>query len=201
MSYFGNILEGIRTTAQGLKITASYFVKNVPVKNRFVLHYPDEKLEIDKVTHRGLHEYDVDRCISCSLCAKACPVDCIYIESVGKGKTAIMTRFDIDYSKCLFCALCVPPCPSECIVLGERYSLPGHSRDDMVELFDGIDELAGFGELVVKFHEGGYPIQVRSGHALEMVKEFQQEGLFEKKKKERAEHGVPTLEEQDPAQK
>ncbi len=183
MSYFGNIYESIRTTAQGLKITASYFVKNIPVKNRFVLNYPFEKLPIDKVTHRGLHEFDVDRCISCELCAKACPVDCIYIESVGKGKAAIMTRFDIDYSKCLFCALCVPPCPAECIVLGERYSLPGHNRDEMV----------------VKFHEGGYPVQVRSSHALEMVKEFQQEGLFEKKRKERAEHGIETLVDQDPA--
>jgi NADH-quinone oxidoreductase subunit I len=134
MSYFGNILEGIRTTAQGLKITASYFVRNVPKKNRFVLHYPDETLEIDKVTHRGLHEYDVDRCISCELCAKACPVDCIYIESVGKGKTAIMTRFDIDYSKCLFCALCVDPCPVDCIHMGQQYDLAAFDRGETVVL-------------------------------------------------------------------
>ncbi len=176
MGYFGNILDGIRTTAKGLKLTGSYLFKKP-----FTLQYPDEKLPIDKVTHRGIHEYDVDRCISCDLCAKACPVDCIYIESVGKGKTAIMTRFDIDYSKCLFCALCVPPCPSQCIVLGEAYSLPGHTRDDMI----------------VKFHEGGFPIQVKSEHALGMIQEFEDEDLFEKKRKEREDYGIPTLEKQD----
>ena len=184
MSYFGNIIAGIKTTAQGLKITGAYLGKNLKSRGDdvFALQYPDEKLEIDKVTHRGIHEYDVDRCISCQLCAKACPVDCIYIESVGKGKPAIMTRFEIDYSKCLFCSLCVPPCPSECIVLGENYSLPGHSRDDMV----------------VKFHEGVFPIQVKSDHAKQMVDEFQNEGLFEKKKSKREENGVPTRVEQDP---
>ncbi len=185
MSYLGNLMAGIRTTCQGLKLTSTYMIRNVKPSNRFALEYPFEKLDIDKVTHRGLHEYDVDRCISCSLCAKACPVDCIYIESVGKGKKAIMTRFEVDYSKCLFCALCVPPCPSECIVLGERYSLPGHTRDDMI----------------VKFHEGGFPIQVTSEHADGMAKEFQDEGLYASKKKERADHGVPTHEEQDPAQR
>ena len=184
MSYFGNIIAGIKTTAQGLKITGAYLGKNLKSRGDdvFALQYPDEKLEIDKVTHRGIHEYDVDRCISCQLCAKACPVDCIYIESVGKGKPAIMTRFEIDYSKCLFCSLCVPPCPSECIVLGENYSLPGHSRDDMI----------------VKFHEGVFPIQVKSDHAKQMVDEFQSEGLFEKKKAKREENGVPTRVEQDP---
>ena len=184
MGYFGNIIAGIKTTAQGLKITGAYLGKNLKSRGDdvFALQYPDEKLEIDKVTHRGIHEYDVDRCISCQLCAKACPVDCIYIESVGKGKPAIMTRFEIDYSKCLFCSLCVPPCPSECIVLGENYSLPGHSRDDMV----------------VKFHEGVFPIQVKSDHAKQMVDEFQNEGLFEKKMAKREENGVPTRVEQDP---
>lgn len=185
MGYFDNIMSGIRTTAQGLRITGTYLGKNLGSggKKTFALQYPDEKLPIDKVTHRGIHEYDVDRCISCEMCAKACPVDCIYIESVGKGKTAIMTRFEIDYSKCLFCSLCVPPCPSECIVLGEKYSLPGHTRDDMV----------------VKFHEGVYPVQVKSEHAQGMVKEFQEEGLYEKKRKAREDHGVPTRVEQDPA--
>jgi NADH-quinone oxidoreductase subunit I len=184
MGYFGNIIAGIKTTAQGLSITGAYLGKNLKSGGNdvFALQYPDEKLEIDKVTHRGLHEYDVDRCISCQLCAKACPVDCIYIESVGKGKPAIMTRFEIDYSKCLFCSLCVPPCPSECIVLGEKYNLAGHSRDDMI----------------VKFHEGVFPIQVKSDHAKQMVDEFESEGLFEKKKAKREENGVPTRVEQDP---
>jgi NADH-quinone oxidoreductase subunit I len=174
MGYFQSLWDGIRTTAQGITLTVGYLK---PGHQVYTLQYPDEKLPIDKVRHRGIHEFDVDRCISCELCAKACPVDCIYIESEGKGKGAIMTRYDIDYSKCLFCALCVPPCPTECIQLGERYSLPGHTRDEMV----------------VHFHEGGYPIQARTELAAKMVQEFEAEDLFEKKRREREERGVPTL--------
>src|SRR6185295_3548416 len=103
VSYFGDIWDGIRTTAQGFKITLSY-LKKTP----YTLQYPDEALVIDRVTHRGIHEFDVDRCISCFQCSNACPVDCIYIESAPdakgkptKGEVSIMTRFDIDYSKCL----------------------------------------------------------------------------------------------------
>ncbi len=176
MQYFKNLWAGIKTTSQGLKLTSGYLAK----KQVYTVEYPDECLEIDGVTHRGIHQYDVDRCIACRLCAKACPVDCIYIESDGKGKTATMTRFDIDYSKCLFCALCVPPCPSECIQLGGEFSLPGHTRDDMI----------------VRFHEGGHPIRERTDHAQKMVTEFADEDLFDKKKKERADLGIPTLEEQ-----
>src|SRR5262245_60917128 len=146
MSYFNNVWDGIRTTCQGFKITLRYLGKKP-----YTLQYPDEVLPIDKVRHRGIHEFDVDRCISCFQCANACPVDCIYIESApdakgkpSKGEAAVMTRFDIDYSKCLFCALCVPPCPTECIQLGEKYSLPGHTRD----------------EIVVHFHLGGYRVPV-----------------------------------------
>ncbi len=179
MSYFGNVWDGIRTTAQGLKVTLGY-LKRTP----YTLQYPDEVLPIDPVTHRGIHEFDVDRCIACFQCANACPVDCIYIESAPdakgkptKGEAAIMTRYDIDYSKCLFCSLCVPPCPTDCIQLGERYSLPGHSRDDMV----------------VHFHQGGYPIRQKTRKAAEQVEDFKERGLYEKKKAEREAVGIPTL--------
>ncbi len=174
MTYFGKLWDSVRTTAQGLKITSHYFwVK----KGVYTLQYPDEHLPIDKVRHRGIHEYDVDRCINCDLCAKACPVDCIYIESVGKGKNAIMTRFDIDYSKCLFCALCVPPCPSECIQLGEKYSLPGHTRDEMI----------------VPFHTGIFPILELTDHSKKMIADYEEKGLYDKKDQDRKELGLPPL--------
>lgn len=179
MSYFGNIWDAIKTTAKGLSITTGY----LRTTKKFTINYPDERLDIDETTHRGIHEYDVDRCISCKLCAKACPVDCIYIESEGKGKEALMTRFDIDYSKCLFCALCVPPCPSECIQLGSTYSLPGHSRDDMI----------------VQFHKGGHPIKQLTENAKKQILEYEEEGLFDKKLPLREALGVPTMAPQNRA--
>jgi electron transport complex protein RnfB len=48
-------------------------------------------------------------CIGCTLCIKACPVDCI----VGASKT-MHTVID---AQCTGCELCVPACPVDCIEL------------------------------------------------------------------------------------
>jgi electron transport complex protein RnfB len=48
-------------------------------------------------------------CIGCTLCIKACPVDCI----VGAAKT-MHTVID---ALCTGCELCVPACPVDCIEL------------------------------------------------------------------------------------
>jgi electron transport complex protein RnfB len=65
---------------------------------------------------RLLAVIDEDWCIGCTLCIKACPVDCI----VGASK---LMHTVID-ALCTGCELCVPPCPVDCIamlpVTGER---------------------------------------------------------------------------------
>jgi Na+-translocating ferredoxin:NAD+ oxidoreductase subunit B len=48
-------------------------------------------------------------CIGCTLCIKACPVDCI----LGASK-AMHTVIDV---QCTGCELCVPACPVDCISL------------------------------------------------------------------------------------
>ncbi|WP_319588753.1 4Fe-4S binding protein, partial [uncultured Desulfobulbus sp.] len=82
--------------------------------------------------YRGLHGYNESTCLLCKSCAAACPVDCFNIESVGKGKDSLVTRFDIDYSKCLFCALCVAACPTNCIWMTQKYDLASTSREACV---------------------------------------------------------------------
>jgi Na+-translocating ferredoxin:NAD+ oxidoreductase subunit B len=56
---------------------------------------------------RGLAVIDEDWCIGCTLCIKACPVDCI----VGASK---LMHTVID-AQCTGCELCVPVCPVDCI--------------------------------------------------------------------------------------
>ncbi|MDO5290597.1 MAG: electron transport complex subunit RsxB [Pseudomonadota bacterium] len=48
-------------------------------------------------------------CIGCTLCIKACPVDCI----VGGNKR----MHTVIESQCTGCELCVPACPVDCIAL------------------------------------------------------------------------------------
>jgi Na+-translocating ferredoxin:NAD+ oxidoreductase subunit B len=63
---------------------------------------------------------DEDWCIGCTLCIKACPVDCI----VGAPKVMHTIIEDL----CTGCELCLPACPVDCIAVFE--ATPGKSGWD-----------------------------------------------------------------------
>lgn len=69
-------------------------------------------------TSRGRHKprqiafIDEARCIGCTLCIQACPVDAI----VGAPKLMHTVVADL----CTGCELCLPPCPVDCILLAPR---------------------------------------------------------------------------------
>ncbi|MCW5636583.1 MAG: electron transport complex subunit RsxB [Rubrivivax sp.] len=58
---------------------------------------------------RALAVIDEDWCIGCTLCIKACPVDCI----VGASKL----MHTVIEPLCTGCELCVPVCPVDCIAM------------------------------------------------------------------------------------
>ena len=60
---------------------------------------------------RRLAVIDEDWCIGCTLCIKACPVDCI----VGESKQMHTVIDDL----CTGCDLCLPVCPVDCISMVE----------------------------------------------------------------------------------
>lgn len=139
-AYFRNIYDTVRTIAIGMGITLKYcFARTITVQ------YPDVAPPIQP-RYRGFHWFEAEKCIACDQCAKACPVDCIYIEKSGPRKidkeTGIavggaLTRYAIDYSKCMFCALCCDPCPTDCIHMGDNHDLSAYTREDMcVEFTD-----------------------------------------------------------------
>ena len=148
-AYFRNIADNVRSIVTGMKITLKYcFQRTVTVQ------YPEQKLAFAP-RYRGIHEFELNKCIACDLCAKACPVDCIYIDKSGPRridkktglveesdpKNGQLLRFAIDYSKCLFCALCTEPCPTACIHMGKLHDLSSYSRADAVVEFAELDKL------------------------------------------------------------
>lgn len=127
--YFADIWAGIYTTYAGMKITIEYFFGK-----KVTMRYPEEKPVIPP-GHRGVHEYREAKCTGCRACARACPVECIAIDLLGRGRDVMLLQFDIDYARCLFCNLCAEACPFEALVLTEKYNLACGSRADCLRHF------------------------------------------------------------------
>jgi NADH-quinone oxidoreductase subunit I len=101
--------------------------------DKVTLHYPEEKWTLPPKSRMRLFMKYED-CIGCGQCARACPVDCIYIKTEKRPTTkpAIWAAdgtpikldvhvFDIDMSLCCYCNLCTYPCPTNCIYMTPEY--------------------------------------------------------------------------------
>ncbi len=149
--YFKNTFDAIWTVLIGMKITLKHvFVPSVTIQ------YPDVKPPMPERARNRLY-VNMDDCIGCDQCARACPVNCITIETVkatpddspgqtsqGKKKALWVTKFDIDIAKCCFCSLCVYPCPTECIEMTKVYEFSEFDRNDLIYNFATLnsDEIA-----------------------------------------------------------
>jgi len=129
-----NLILAIKTTGLGMYRTLWYFFQTFR-RQAFTeyFEYPERPVPV-KPRYRGFHRFDLTTCIGCDKCARACPVDCIYIDKIKKpvGKGFPVTGFKIDYTTCMFCALCVEPCPVDCIFMGSNFDLSCYSRDGCI---------------------------------------------------------------------
>src|SRR5215468_3896751 len=134
-TWLNNVVLAIKTVGEGMYVTLWYFFQTYRRKTfteRF--EYPELPVPV-KARYRGFHRFDLTTCIGCDKCARACPVDCIYIDKEKAPPPAngfVVTGFKLDYTKCLFCALCVVPCPVDCIFMGLNHDIRTYTRDGCV---------------------------------------------------------------------
>ena len=137
--YFLKFWQGLGTILVGMKVTLRHlFVPAVTIQ------YPSVKPELPERERNRLY-VNMDDCIGCDQCSRACPVSCIEIETVkavpgedlgktsnGKKKALWVTKFDIDIAKCCYCQLCVFPCPTECIYMTDVYEFSEYERSNLI---------------------------------------------------------------------
>lgn len=154
MGYFKDIYQTLSTLWEGMKVTLGYFTT---ARDYVTLQYPDEEwprperrigvgpLESYNVIRSKLH-VDIEDCIGCRQCERACPVHCIHIETMkgekgedlgktknGTQKRLLVTRFTIDMTECMYCDLCTFPCPEDCIYMTPdyRFERPDNAHPDL----------------------------------------------------------------------
>ena len=76
------------------------------------------------------HENGLEKCVGCSLCAAACPADCIRVvaaENTPENRVSAGERYariyEINISRCIFCGYCELACPFDAITLGNEFEI------------------------------------------------------------------------------
>src|SRR5437868_5559863 len=126
-------------TPRGLKTTFARIVEG-PV----TIQYPEEKTPVYP-RFRGrhkLHRFEdtgLEKCVGCSLCAAACPADCIRVvaaENTPENRISAGERYaavyEINMSRCIFCGYCEVACPFDAITMGHDYEISDYNRGDLV---------------------------------------------------------------------
>jgi len=130
IKFMSEIYDGMKTFMGGMKVTGTYW-KNANMaateKETVITIDYDGTMALAKQVKvadrfRGHLHNDIERCIVCKACAKACPIDCFWIEGekneAGKLRPS---RFDIDLLKCMYCGLCVIACPTGCLTMTKEW--------------------------------------------------------------------------------
>ncbi len=123
-------------------VTFYELIKGLVVTNKYMFKpkvtelYPDARPVLPYRTKGRLH-VDIETCISCRMCEKACPEGCIKVFPPPKEVFKTDKRpaqFYLNQEHCLHCGLCVDPCPTGSIHHSQEYELVVFNYDDL--LFD-----------------------------------------------------------------
>ena len=139
-SYFGELVDGVKTLATGMKVTLKeYFTskstEQYPEYRKTTLHVASR--------HRGRlifkrNEDGSYKCTACTLCEKACPNGSIKITAhmaenpeTGKKKK-VLDDYQYDLGDCMFCQLCTNACNFDAIEFTNDFENATFDRSSLV---------------------------------------------------------------------
>jgi NADH-quinone oxidoreductase subunit I len=106
-------------------------------RKRETVQYPEERPYLPpRWRGRIILSRDPDggeRCVACSLCSAACPVDCIALQAAEDGTgRRYPAYFRINFSRCIFCGYCEEACPTRAIQLTPDFEMGEYVRQNLV---------------------------------------------------------------------
>jgi NADH-quinone oxidoreductase subunit I len=129
---FGETLRGLKTTFARI------------VEGPVTVEYPEEKTPVYP-RFRGRHKMHrfedsgLEKCVGCSLCAAACPAECIRVvaaENTPEHQVSAGERYaavyEINMTRCIFCGYCEVACPFDAITMGNDYELADYDRSNLI---------------------------------------------------------------------
>ncbi len=123
--YFPELFKGLGYSFGRMK--EEYYTQQYPEEQ----WYPPD-------SYRGrpvlVEEDGRPRCVSCNLCARACPPMAISMQSkeVDNVKEREPDWFEINMLRCIYCGFCEEVCPEEAIVMSKEYDMTFQSRDEAI---------------------------------------------------------------------
>ena len=146
---FGETLRGLKTTMGQLiegPVTIQYPEEKTPVYPRFRGRHKLHRFEAGSESAEGegadgetASIEGLEKCVGCSLCAAACPSDCIRVvaaENTPGNRVSAGERYaevyEINMTRCIFCGYCEVACPFDAITMGHDYEMSDYDRSDLI---------------------------------------------------------------------
>ncbi|MGL5064657.1 MAG: NAD(P)H-quinone oxidoreductase subunit I [Microcoleus sp.] len=125
--YAKETVQAAKYIGQGLSVTFDH-MRRRPI----TVQYPYEKL-IPSERFRGRIHFEFDKCISCEVCVRVCPINLPVVdwEFNKETKKKQLKHYSIDFGVCIFCGNCVEYCPTNCLSMTEEYELAAYERHEL----------------------------------------------------------------------
>ncbi|WP_187329549.1 NAD(P)H-quinone oxidoreductase subunit I [Halomicronema hongdechloris] len=119
--------QAAKYIGQGLSVTFDH-MRRRPV----TVQYPYERL-IPSERFRGRIHFEFDKCISCEVCVRVCPINLPVVdwEFNRETKKKNLKHYSIDFGVCIFCGNCVEYCPTNCLSMTEEYDMSTYDRHEL----------------------------------------------------------------------
>jgi NAD(P)H-quinone oxidoreductase subunit I len=125
--YTKEAVQAAKYIGQGLSVTFDHMQRR-PI----TVQYPYEKL-VPSERFRGRIHFEFDKCISCEVCVRVCPINLPVVdwEFNKETKKKKLNHYSIDFGVCIFCGNCVEYCPTNCLSMTEEYELSTYDRHEL----------------------------------------------------------------------